>query len=217
MEPSRSINHETEATSSSAINYNNASIIQNPSIRYDIRKPQSSSATSVPLHSSSSLRVDNNGYGGSGGRIGAGAGGGGSSRASMKRKNADQSSFHSLHYDNAQDIIMANRKMHTMNLNRATSRQMPPRRGMHDGSDSYSSKSASSYGSSCSASSCDGSDTSSTSGEPNLGTDFCYIIDVSTQHLTVQRVSTILLFLSSQSVSWFSRIIVELSNTRDAT
>lgn len=182
MEPSRSINHETEATSSSAINYNNASIIQNPGIRYDIRKPQSSSATSVPLQSSSSLRVDNNGYGGSG-KVGAGAGGGGgggSSRASIKRKNTDQSSFHSLHYDNAQDIIMANRKMHTMNLNRATSRQMRPRRGMHDESESYSSKStASSYASSCSASSCEGSDTSSTSGEPNLGTNHCYMIDVS--------------------------------------
>lgn len=171
MEPSRSINHETEATSSSAINCNNASIIQNPSIRHDLRKPQSS-ATSVPLHSSSSLRGDNNngGFGGSGG----GVGGGGSSRASIKRKSADRSSFHSLHYDNANDIIMANRKMHTMNLNRATSSttrasQMSSRRGMHDGSDSYSSKStASSYGSSCSASSCDGSETSSSSGDPNL-------------------------------------------------
>lgn len=169
MEPSRSINHETEATSSSAINCNNASIIQNPGIRYDIRKPQSSSTASVPLHSSSSLRTDNNnGYGS---RVGAGGGGGGGSSANMKQNIADRSSFHSLHYDTAQDIIMANRNMHTMNLNRATSRQMRPRRGMHDGSDSYSSKStASSYGSSCSASSCDGSETSSTSGEPNLGT-----------------------------------------------
>lgn len=182
MEPSRSINHETEAaTSSSAINCNNASIIQNPNIRYDIRKPQSSSATSVPLHSSSSLRSDNHGYspgGGSIGRVGAGGiGGGRGGGGSIKRKsNADQSSFHSLHYDNANDIIMSNRKMHTMNLNRATpssttTRQISSRsRGMHDGSESYSSKStASSYGSSCSASSCDGSETSSTSGEPNLG------------------------------------------------
>lgn len=188
MEPSRSINHETEATSSSAINCNNASIIQNPSNRYDIRKPQSSSATSVPLHSSSSLRSDNNGYGGgsSGGRVGAsgsggGGGGGGSSRMSINRKNADRSSFHSLHHDNANDIIMANRKMHTMNLNRATpsssqTRQISSRRGVHDGSESYSSKStASSYGSSCSASSCDGSETSSTSGEPNLGKDFLFV------------------------------------------
>lgn len=171
MEPSRSINHETEATSSSAINCNNASIIQNPSIRYDVRKPQSTAAH-VPLHSSSSLRGDNNGYGGGGGggdRSSAGDG-------SIKRKSADRSSFQSLHHDNANDIIVANRKMHTMNLNRptmaaATSRasQISSRRSMHDGNDSYSSKSsASSYGSSCSASSCDGSETSSTSGDPNL-------------------------------------------------
>lgn len=186
MEPSRSINHEPEATCSTAINCNNASIIQNPSIRYGIRKPQSSAA-SVPLHSSSSLRggggdynryVNGNNGGGGGGR--SRGRDGGSDRVSIKRQTSDRSSFQSLHYENANDIIMANRKMHTMNLNRpsrTTSRtamaragHISSRRGMqHDGSDSYSSKStASSYGSSCSASSCDGSDTSSSSGEPNL-------------------------------------------------
>lgn len=162
MEPSRPINHETEATSSSAINCNNASIIQNPSIRYDLRKPQSSasggSSVNVPLHSTSS-RADNNGCGG--------VGGGSSTRS----KTSDRSGFHALHYDNTNDIIITNRKMHSVNVNRArrSSQAAARHRGMHDGNDSYSSKStASSYSSTCSASSCDGSETSSTSGEPNL-------------------------------------------------
>lgn len=174
MEASRSINHDTEASSSSAINCNNASIIQNPSIRYDLRKPQSSggSASSVPLHSATSLRGDNNGYGGGGGGVGVGgssSGGPGAASASMRSKSTDRSSFHSMHYDNTSDIIITNRKMHTMNVNRSKRGGQSTRHGMHDGSDSYSSKStASSYGSTCSASSCDGSETSSTSGEPNL-------------------------------------------------
>ncbi|XP_055304336.1 voltage-dependent T-type calcium channel subunit alpha-1G [Sitodiplosis mosellana] len=172
MEPSRSINHETEASSSTAINCNNTSIIQNPSIRYDLRKPQSSTvsaaaAANVLLHSSSS-RCDNNGYGGGS----SGGGGGGSS--SSRGKSGDQSTFHTLHYDNSNDIIITNRKMHTANLNRSRRASQTARGGgggrLHHGSDSYSSKSSrSSYSSTCSASSCDGSETSSnSSGEPNL-------------------------------------------------
>ncbi|XP_031625019.1 voltage-dependent T-type calcium channel subunit alpha-1G isoform X2 [Contarinia nasturtii] len=161
MEASRSINHETEteATCSSAHNCNNASIIQNPGIRYDLRKPQSSSSSAAPnvlLHSPSS-RYDN-GY----------SGGGGVGRS----KSGDRSTFHALHYENPNDIIITNRKMHTANLNRTrrASRTTRGRGGMHDINDSYSSKSsASSYSSTCSASSCDGSETSSnSSGEPNL-------------------------------------------------
>lgn len=165
MESSRSINHETEteATCSSAINCNNASIIQNPGIRYDLRKPQSSSSSNVAaanvlLHSTSS-RYDN------------GGGGGGGSGGSGRSKSSDRT-FHALHYENPNDIIITNRKMHTANLNRTRKggRMTRGRGDMHDVSDSYSSKSsASSYSSTCSASSCDGSDTSSnSSGEPNL-------------------------------------------------
>lgn len=167
MEPSRSINHE--ATSSSAINCNNASIIQNPSTRYDLRKPQSSSISAtastanVILHSSTS-RYDNNGYGV--GRVNGGGGG------SIRSKSSDRSSFHGLHYDNSNDIMITNRKMHTANSNRHKRTSQTARGAaaiMHDGTDSYGSKSTvSSYGSTCSASSCDGSETSSTSGEPNL-------------------------------------------------
>lgn len=162
MEPSRSINHETiEASCSSAINCNNASIIQNPTTRYDLRKPQSSSSaaaaastSNVLLHSS---RYDNNGYG-----IGG---------TSIRSKSTDRNNLHaSLHYDNSNDIMITNRKMHTANLSQHR-RSSQRARGavLHDGTDSYSSKSTvSSYGSPCSASSCDGSETSSTSGEPNL-------------------------------------------------
>lgn len=176
MEPSRSINHETEASSSTAINCNNASIIQNPSIRYDLRKPQSSGTQSpvanVLLHSSSS-RTDNNGYGRN---VGGGGGGGSSTNTSAtnqrsKSGGSDRSTFHTLHYENPNDnIIITNRKMHTANLNRHRRNSQRARNAMHDGNDSYSSKStASSYSSTCSASSCDGSDTSSnSSGEPNL-------------------------------------------------
>lgn len=170
MEASRSINHETEASSSTAINCNNTSIIQNPCIRYDVRKPQSSaaSAANVLLHSSSSPRCDNNGYGGGGGGSSSGAGG------TSRSKSGDRNTFHTLHYDNSNDIIITNRKMHTANLNRSRRGSQMARGGdggrLHHGSDSYSSKSSrSSYSSTCSASSCDGSDTSSnSSGEPNL-------------------------------------------------
>lgn len=173
MEPSRSINHETEASSSTAVNCNNASIIQNLSIRYDLKKQQSSGAQSpvanVLLHSSSS-RVDNNGYG-------RNNGGGSSTTTTIatnqrsKSSGNDRSTFHTLHYENTNDnIIITNRKMHTANLNRHRRSSQTARNAMHDGNDSYSSKStASSYSSTCSASSCDGSDTSSnSSGEPNL-------------------------------------------------
>lgn len=167
MEPSRSINHEIEASSSTAINCNNASIIQNPCIKSDVRKQQSSGSKSpvanVLLHSS---HVDN-GYGGNvGGNI---------NTTDQRNKNGvnghdDRNTFHTLHYDNPNDIIITNRKMQTANLNRHKRSDRMARNAMHNGHDSYSSKSsASSYSSTCSHSSCDGSDTSSnSSGEPNL-------------------------------------------------
>lgn len=165
MEPSIiSINHEaTEASCSSAISCNNASIIQNPSIRYDLRKPQSpatSAAPNVLLHSSSS-RYDNVGCDGSGSGIGG------------RSRNDDRSTFHTLHYDNSDDIIIMNRKMHTSNSNQTRKVNRMARAGGDDDdvNDFYNSKlsASSSYSSTCTASSCDGSDTSSnSSGEPNL-------------------------------------------------
>lgn len=201
MEPSRSINHDTEASSSSAINCNNASIIQNPSIRYDLRKPQSSgaSAANVPLHSSTS-RGDNNGYGIGGGSSTGGRGG------SLRSKSSDRSSFHSMHNDNTNDIIETNRKMHPMNLHRSRRGGQTARRGMHDGSDSYSSKSTpTSYGSTCSASSCDGSETSSTSGDPNL--PYPGFPEVSLNYLTqdMRPRNWCLLLITNP---WFERISI---------
>lgn len=171
MEASRSINHETEPSCSSTNNCNTASIIQNPSIRYDLRKPQSSktsaaAAANVLLHSSSS-RYDNNGSGGDGGGESSKSVGGGA-----RSKSSDRSSFHTLHYGNSNDITITNRKMHTANSNRQRrARRTTSAGGMHDANNFYSSKSSasSSYSSECSASSCDGSNTSSNSSDdPNL-------------------------------------------------
>lgn len=178
METSRPINHENEATSSSTIYCNNASIIQNPNIRYDL-KSSTSPSSSIQSHRpvTTTLNRDNG--------------------------CSDRSNFHTLHYDNRKqqqqqnhqsmamtnDIIVTNRKMHpttastataaARNFNRYSNKSSShSTRNMHshDGngggginSDSYSSKSAaSSYGSTCTDSSCEGSETSSTSGEPNL-------------------------------------------------
>lgn len=175
----RSINHDNEA-SGSTIYCNNASIIHSaggsgaPTTKYDSSRRKNSTGAATSARARSSISVNK-----SGGSINsyavAAAGNGHTNKGSRA------SSFHTaLHYDDCRaeanvtnDIISSNRRMHTANSNQFSRKSnRSSRRSMHhdNTSDSYSSKStASSYGSTCSASSCDGgSDTSSSSGEPNL-------------------------------------------------
>lgn len=177
METSRPINHENEA-SSSTIYCNNASIIQkqnnNINNRYDVK----ASVAQISRAPSLSRDNDNNGYD--------------DDRNNFHTLHRDNQKYRQ-NMAMTNDIIITNRKMHsatgnasnpTMATGIATSNRYSKKsqshstaRNMHhhrnDGdagmSDSYSSKStASSYGSTCTDSSCDGSETSSTSGEPNL-------------------------------------------------
>lgn len=185
MESSRSINHEND-TSNSAIYCRNASIISNPSNKYDLRKQPNDiniNLTALQQNPSSVTKCDNkNGYV----IVGGSSGGENSTKNPNQQRNNNNNQYRNTtiqqHYDKRKydanmknDIIVTNRKMHSSNLTANSynkrAQQQRHHRNMHENSDSYSSKtpsSASSYGSTCSASSCDGSETSSTSGDPNL-------------------------------------------------
>lgn len=178
METSRPINHENEA-SSSTIYCNNASIIQksnnnNNNNRYDVK----ASVAQISRAPSLNRDNDNNDYNGDRNNF-----------HTLHRDNAKYRQSMAM----TNDIIITNRKMHSETGNatstsntmatgiatanryskkstsHSTARNMQQHHRHADMSDSYSSKStASSYGSTCTDSSCDGSETSSTSGEPNL-------------------------------------------------
>lgn len=182
----RSINHDNEA-SSSTIYCNNASIIQctSGSTKYDLKRKNSTGTSPVagvqtvqPITTTRSSSSINK----SGGNISSYVVAAGNGHTNTTNRTSNY--HHKMHYDDRRnetnmrnDIISSNRRIQTANLNqytnhskRSSARSSSCQRNhtMHN-SDSYSSKSSASYSSTCSASSCDGgSDTSSSSGEPNL-------------------------------------------------